>query len=160
MAFRRLIISVTVVLSQTLVSTSCLGFLSQIPASDSCRRFIYQNSSLTCLLPCIVSRLRFLSQILVRDSCLSLLLCLPDPVSDSFLRISVSISYFCLRFLSQFLDTYKNYRPDIWYYNGGEKPVREVGAPIYRERPSSFKNLFAFFMRFLRFLPSLCCEDM
>ena len=31
------------------------------------------------------------------------------------------------RFLSQFLDTYKNFRPDIWYYNGGEKPVREVG---------------------------------
>ena len=30
------------------------------------------------------------------------------------------------RFLTQFLDTYKNYRPDIWYYNGGEKPVTEV----------------------------------
>jgi len=30
------------------------------------------------------------------------------------------------RFLSEFLETYKLFRPDIWYYNGGEKPVREV----------------------------------
>jgi len=30
------------------------------------------------------------------------------------------------RFITQFIDTYKNYRPDVWYYNGGEKPVREI----------------------------------
>ena len=30
------------------------------------------------------------------------------------------------RFLQEILETYKLYRPDIWYYNGGEKPVREV----------------------------------
>jgi len=30
------------------------------------------------------------------------------------------------RFLTEFLETYKLFRPDIWYYNGGEKPVREV----------------------------------
>ena len=36
------------------------------------------------------------------------------------------------RFITQFIDTYKNYRPDIWYYNGGEKPVREA------------RNLFTF----------------
>lgn len=30
------------------------------------------------------------------------------------------------RFLTEFLDTYKLFRPDIWYYNGGEKPVREI----------------------------------
>ena len=44
------------------------------------------------------------------------------------------------RFITQFLDTYKNFRPDIWYYNGGEKPVREV-----RVRPrvlSVYLNLF------------------
>ena len=34
------------------------------------------------------------------------------------------------RFITQFIDTYKNYRPDIWYYNGGEKPVREVSIQI------------------------------
>ena len=30
------------------------------------------------------------------------------------------------RFITQFIDTYKSFRPDVWYYNGGEKPVREV----------------------------------
>ena len=30
------------------------------------------------------------------------------------------------RFITQFIDTYKNFRSDVWYYNGGEKPVREV----------------------------------
>ncbi|XP_023320869.1 uncharacterized protein LOC111695693 [Eurytemora carolleeae] len=30
------------------------------------------------------------------------------------------------RFLYHILDTYKMYRPDVWYYNGGEKPVKEI----------------------------------
>ena len=34
------------------------------------------------------------------------------------------------RFLYHILDTYKMYRPDVWYYNGGEKPVKEVNPLI------------------------------
>jgi hypothetical protein len=44
-----------------------------------------------------------------------------------------------LRFLSQFLDTYKNFRPDIWYYNGGEKPVREVTVQYKHCNPENNK---------------------
>jgi len=33
------------------------------------------------------------------------------------------------RLLSRLVDLYQLFRPDIWYYNGGEKPVREI---LYR----------------------------
>ena len=44
----------------------------------------------------------------------------------SFYYSCSSYFYSYFRFLTEFLETYKLFRPDIWYYNGGEKPVREV----------------------------------
>ena len=34
--------------------------------------------------------------------------------------------------LTRMLDTYKLFRPDVWYYNGGQKPVIEVRQVVGR----------------------------
>jgi hypothetical protein len=43
-----------------------------------------------------------------------------------FIRSQVLIAHAKAQFLKLYLETYKTYKPDLWYYNAGERPTVEV----------------------------------
>ena len=45
---------------------------------------------------------------------------------DQFLGSQVIIAHKNARFLSQWLDSYHEYHPELWYFNAGEKPTKEI----------------------------------
>ena len=43
-----------------------------------------------------------------------------------FFIVQVIVAHKNARFLSRWLDSYHDYRADIWYYNAGDLPVRSI----------------------------------
>ena len=43
-----------------------------------------------------------------------------------FSFVKVIVAHKNARFLNRWLDSYHDYRPDIWYYNAGDRPVKEI----------------------------------